>query len=91
MIPVEGGLRLVFDGVAVEPVRVRVYNLSGVCVYEKKEADHTTPPCGHPSYSGGETDTSEAFVTMPCVASGVYVVQVETADRRLQGSTLIRF
>ena len=83
----EGGLRLVFDRMVTGPVRVRVYNLSGVCVYEKREADQTTPG---PSYSGGETITSEAIVAMPSVASGVYVVQVESADRRLQGSELVR-
>ena len=88
VFPVEGGLRLVFDRMVTGPVRVRVYNLSGVCVYEKREADQTTPG---PSYSGGETITSEAIVAMPSVASGVYVVQVETADRTLQGSTLVRF
>ena len=83
VLPVEGGLRLVFDRMVREPVRVRVYNLSGRCV-----VDQTTPS---PSYSGGETITSEAIVAMPSVASGVYVVQVETADRTLQGSTLVRF
>ena len=87
VFPVEGGLRLVFDRMVTGPVRVRVYNLSGVCVYEKREADQTTPG---PSYSGGETITSEAIVAMPSVASGVYVVQVESADRRLQGSELVR-
>ena len=83
VFPVEGGLRLVFDRLVTEPVRVRVYNLSGRCV-----VDQTTPS---PSYSGGETITSEAFVAMPSLASGVYVVQVESADRRLQGSELVRF
>ena len=83
VFPVEGGLRLMFDRVVTEPVRVRVYNLSGSCV-----VDQTTPS---PSYSGGETITSEAIVAMPSVASGVYVVQVETADKRLQGSELVRF
>ena len=85
VFPVEGGLRLMFDRVVTEPVRVRVYNLSGVCVYEKREADQTTPS---PSYSGGETIT---FVALPYALSGVYVVQVETADKRLQGSELVRF
>ena len=83
VFPVEGGLRLVFDRMVTEPVRVRVYNLSGRCV-----VDQTTPS---PSYSGGETITSEAIVAMPSVASGVYVVQVESADKRLQGSELVRF
>ncbi len=85
VLPVEGGLRLVFDRMVREPVRVRVYNLSGVCVYEKREADQTTPG---PSYSGGEIS---AFLALPDVLSGIYVVQVETADRTLQGSTLVRF
>ncbi len=76
VIPVEGGLRLVFDREVAEPVRVRVYNLSGRCV-----ADQTTPD---PSYLGGE-------VALPNALSGVYVVQVESADRTLQGSTLVRF
>ncbi len=80
VFPVEGGLRLVFDRMVTGPVRVRVYNLSGRCV-----VDQTTPS---PSYSGGETIT---FVALPSVLSGVYVVQVESADRRLQGSELVRF
>jgi subtilisin family serine protease len=92
VFPVEGGLRLVFDRMVREPVRVRVYNLSGVCVYEKRVADQTT--LGRRllhedaiAYSGGETIT---FVALPSVLSGVYVVQVETADKRLQGSELVR-
>ena len=81
VIPVEGGLRLVFDREVAEPIRVKVYNLSGVCVCERREVDQTTPD---PSYLGGE-------VALPNALSGVYVVQVECADKRLQGSTLVRF
>ena len=89
VIPVEGGLRLVFDREVAEPVRVRVYNLSGVCVCERREVDQTTPDRRllHEdaiAYLGGE-------VALPNALSGVYVVQVESADRTLQGSTLVRF
>lgn len=74
VFPVEGGLRLVFDRMVTEPIHVRVYNLSGVCVYEKQET----------------VATSEAYVALPSVLSGVYAVQVETAGKRLQGSVLVR-
>ena len=93
VLPVEGGLRLVFDHEVTEPIRVKVYNLSGVCVCERREVDQTTPGRRllHEdaiAYSGGETIT---FVALPNALSGVYVVQVECADKRLQGSTLVRF
>jgi hypothetical protein len=74
VIPVEGGLRLVFGHEVTKPVRVRVYNLSGVCIYA----------CQLTSV------TSEAFVALPTMLSGVYAVQVETSDRSLQGSELVR-
>jgi subtilisin family serine protease len=75
VFPVEGGLRLVFDRVVTAPVCVRVYNLSGVCI-------HT---CQLTAV------TSEAFVALPAVLSGICAVQVETPDRSLQGSVLVRF
>ena len=74
MTPEEGGLRLVFDGVPSESVRIRVYSLSGGCVY----TSHLT------------VGTLEVFVALPAVASGIYAVQIDSPDKRLQGSALIR-
>ena len=75
VIPVEGSLKLVFDGVTTEPVRVRVYNLSGVCILDSQ-------------LKAVATETS---VALPSILSGVYAVQVESAARSLQGSVLVRF
>lgn len=75
VIPAEEGLRLVFDHVVTQPVSVRVYNLSGVCI-------HTCQLT---------TVMPEVFVPLSSISSGIYAVQVETPDRSLQGSTLVRF
>ena len=75
VIPAEEGLRLVFGRVVTQPVSVKVYNLSGVCIY----ASQLT------------TVMPEVFVPLSSIRSGVYAVQVETPDRSLQGSTLVRF
>lgn len=75
VIPAEGGLKLVFDGVITEPVRVRVYNLSGVCIHNSRLT----------------VGAAETFVALPSVRSGIYAVQVESAGRSLQGSVLVRF
>ena len=75
VLPAEGGLRLVFDRVVMEPVCLRVYNLSGVCIHDCQLT----------------TVSSEAFVSLPTSRSGIYAVQVETSVKSLQGSTLVRF
>ena len=75
VIPAEEGLRLVFDPVVTQPVSVRVYNLSGVCIYASQLM----------------TVSPEVFVPLSSIRSGVYAVQVEAPDRSLQGSTLVRF
>ena len=75
VFPVEGGLRLVFDREVTTPVSVRVYNLSGVCIQNCQLT----------------TVTPEAFVALPSQRSGICAVQVETSDRSLQGSVLVRF
>lgn len=75
VLPAEGGLRLVFDRVVMEPVCLRVYNISGVCIHD----------CQLTAVS------SEAFVSLPTIRSGIYAVQVETSVKSLLGSTLVRF
>jgi len=75
VLPMEGGLRLVFDRLVTEPVRVRVYNLSGVCIHDSRLT----------------VGALEAFVALPSVLSGIYAVQVETSGKGLQGSVLVRF
>ena len=75
VIPAEGGLKLVFDGVITEPVRVRVYNLSGVCIHNSRLT----------------VGAAETFVALPSVQSGIYAVQVENTGKTLQGSLLVRF
>ena len=74
VIPTEGGLRLVFDRVVTEPVSVKVYNLSGVCIHASQLM----------------TVATEVFVPLSSICSGIYAVQVETTDKSLQGSTLVR-
>ena len=73
VIPAEGGLRILFDTVNTEPVRIRVYDLSGRCVHACQLA----------------TGNSEAFVALPTTISGIYAVQVDTHDRSQQGSVLV--
>lgn len=73
--PMDGGLRLVFDRVVTEPVMVRVYNLSGACI-QTCQLMMVAP---------------EVFVPLSSTHSGIYAVQVETSDRSLEGSTLVRF
>ncbi len=75
VIPAEGDLRLVFDHVVTLPVSVKVYDLSGACIHASRQS----------------AVTSEIFVPLPSIRSGVYAVQVETLDKSLQGSTLVRF
>ena len=74
VIPTVGGLRLVFDRISPEPVRVRLYDLSGRCVHTCQLS----------------VTASEAFVALPFLPSGVYAVQLDTPDRTLQGSVLVR-
>jgi hypothetical protein len=74
VIPTVDGLRLVFERVSPEPVRVRIYDLSGRCVHTCQLS----------------TTASETFVALPFLPSGVYAVQLDTLDRTLQGSVLVR-
>ena len=74
VFPAEGGLRLLFDRVVTETVSVRVYNLSGVCIHNNQLM----------------TVTPEVFVPISSIHSGIYAVQVETPDRSLQGSMLVK-
>ena len=76
VIPLEGRLRLVFEDVDHEtPLLVRIYDLSGRCVYT----------------SLIETAGSETIVALPNMTSGVYAVQVDVENGKKLGSVLVRF
>ena len=72
--PVNGGLRLLFDDVLQTPVAVKVYNPSGHCFYSE-----TLRIYG-----------SEVIIDLPSIQKGVYAVQIETQDKVIQGSCLVR-
>jgi hypothetical protein len=72
--PVEDGLRLVFDAVPQTPVTIRVYDLSGSCIYSERQ----------------KVNGTEMTIDLPSVQRGVYAVQISTADQTLQGSCLVR-
>ena len=72
--PVDGGLRLVFDGVTQTSVTVSIYNLSGICIYSEKK----------------KVNGTEMTIDLPSVSKGVYAVQITTPDKQFQGSCLVR-
>jgi hypothetical protein len=72
--PVDGGLRLVFDGVTQTSVTVSIYNLSGICIYSEKK----------------KVNGTEITIDLPSVQKGVYAVQITTPDKQFQGSCLVR-
>ena len=72
--PVDGGLRLVFDGVTQTSVTVSIYNLSGICIYSEKK----------------KVNGTEMTIDLPSVQKGVYAVQITTPDKQFQGSCLVR-
>ena len=72
--PVDGGLRLVFDGVTQTSVTVSIYNLSGFCIYSEKK----------------KVNGTEITIDLPSVSKGVYAVQITTPDKQFQGSCLVR-
>ncbi|MBO7128279.1 MAG: S8 family peptidase [Prevotella sp.] len=71
--PVDGGLRLVFDGVTQTSVTVSIYNLSGICIYSEKK----------------KVNGTEITIDLPSVQKGVYAVQITTPDKQFQGSCLV--
>lgn len=72
--PVNGDLQILFDDVPQAPVAVKVYNLSGLCVYSESMR-----------LSG-----TEITIDLPLLPQAVYAVQIETQDKTIQGSCLIR-
>jgi hypothetical protein len=72
--PVDGGLRLLFDDLLQAPVNVRLYNLSGVCIYSERV----------------DVNGTEVTIELPSIQKGVYAVQIQTRDKKIQGSCLIR-
>ena len=72
--PVDGGLRLFFDAVLLAPVTIKVFDLSGVCIYSERL-----------NVSG-----TEVTINLPSISRGVYAVQIETQDKTIQGSSLVR-
>jgi subtilisin family serine protease len=72
--PEEGGIRLFFDDAPQEPVVVKVYDLSGVCVHSERL----------------RTVGTEATIAMPSYCKGVYAVQIDCVNRKMRGSSLVR-
>lgn len=72
--PVDGGLRLLFDDVLQAPVTITIYDLSGLSIYSDRQPVNGT----------------EITVDLPSVQKGVYAVQIETLDKGIQGSCLVR-
>ena len=72
--PVDGGLRFLFDAVLQTPVAIKVYDLFGVCIYSERL-----------NISG-----TEVTINLPSIPGGVYAVQIETQDKTIQGSCLVR-
>ena len=72
--PVNGDLQILFDDVPQAPVAVKVYNLSGLCVYSESMR-----------LSG-----TEITIDLPLLPQAVYAVQIETHDKNIQGSCLVR-
>ena len=72
--PVDGDLQLFFDGVLQAPVTIRIYDLSGHNIYSERQ----------------NVNGTEITVDLPSVQKDVYAVQIETTDKRIQGSCLVR-
>lgn len=72
--PADGGLRLTTDMPVAETVKVKLYRLSGTCLLESDVFINGT----------------ETFLRLPMQASGIYVVQVDSATPNLRGSQLVR-
>ena len=72
--PVGRGLRLLFDDVLQAPVIIRLYDLSGVCIYSERL----------------NVNGSEITIDLPSIQKGVYAVQIETRDKTIRGSCLVR-
>ena len=74
IVPANGGLRLTFASEPTAPLKVSVYQLSGSRVFQT-----TLSAVGR-----------EAFIPLPSLASGVYAVQLDTAQATHRGSCLVR-
>ena len=72
--PVGRGLRLLFDDVLQAPVIIRLYDLSGVCIYSERL----------------DINGTEMTIDLPSVQEDVYAVQIETRDKTIRGSCLVR-
>lgn len=70
----DGLLRLQFSQTPAEPVTMKVYNLSGICIYQERL-----------TVSG-----ADAFVRLPIGTAGIHVVQIDCADREMRGSKLVK-
>ena len=72
--PANGGLRLTFASEPTGPLKVSVYQLSGSCIFQT-----TLSVAGR-----------EVFIALPSLASGVYAVQLDSAQFTHCGSCLVR-
>lgn len=72
--PVGRGLHMLFDDVLQAPVIIRLYDLSGVCIYSERL----------------DINGTEMTIDLPSIQEGVYAVQIETRDKTIRGSCLVR-
>jgi subtilisin family serine protease len=72
--PSKSGLRLMTDTPVTETLNIRIYSLSGTCFHQ-----------GNVFING-----TEALLTLPPYAAGIYVIQIDTNTPELRGSQLIR-
>ena len=74
VFPTEGGLLLMTDTPLSETVRIKMFSLSGACIFEANVIINGT----------------EAILPLPSHAAGVYAIQIETNSQELKGSQLVR-
>lgn len=72
--PTKDGLRLVFDQTPKGPFNIKIFNLSGICVYQERLA----------------IDSPVAHVVIPAPISGICIVQIERTDKQAKGSKLVK-
>ena len=68
------GLRLVFSQTPSTYIYIKVYSLSGACLYEERLM----------------ADSTEVHLTLPTSVSGICAVQVDAPAPFLSGSSLVR-
>ena len=74
VFPKDGGLHIVFHEKAEHPVRVRIYALTGALLVEQQL----------------KPSASACYLPLPSAVRGVVLVETESKDKGLTGSSLVR-